>query len=116
VSKIDDKSKKRYGYLYPIRIVGNVNTHTVWSCYCFKCGSVTNISAANLVSGNSKGCQTCKGCNITLLKALKIIEDRANGCRINDLAKKYNVSRFVISRNIKKHLDNYKIYKERNHG
>jgi len=96
-----DLKGKRFGYLIPLRRVSKENEITVWKCRCEFCGNTTNVRYTNLISGNTKRCQRCKGRKFDIIQSKKILKEKESGMTLAVLAEKYNVSRYAISNAIK---------------
>jgi len=103
MSKRIDLTGKYFDNLEVLEYIGCVNTHAIYNCKCLKCGSITKVSASNLKSGNSKGCQKCKSYKFDL-ETSQIIHDRwkLDGATQKELAKEYNCSRGTIINAIKR--------------
>ena len=62
MSKRIDLKGRIFGKLTVIKFLKAKNSHAVWECIC-SCGNKIEVQAGNLLSGNSRGCNKCKGGN-----------------------------------------------------
>ena len=76
----------------------NQNTHALYKCLCMPCNKVIYVLYSNLVSGNTKSCQSC-GQKVTYYKQdCEILARLNNGDKISHIAADYNICRRVIYR------------------
>ena len=94
----DNLTNKTFSNLLAVKYVKTKNTHAIWECKCLLCGSVINVSASNLKSGNSKSCSSC-GKKATTPETEKEIVKLLNKRKtVSSIAKQFHVSRHIVYR------------------
>ncbi|MDX9744849.1 MAG: hypothetical protein RBT59_13590 [Arcobacteraceae bacterium] len=58
MSKRIDLTNKTFGKLTIIKFVKNKNTHAIWEAEC-SCSKKIEVQSGNLISGNTRSCQSC---------------------------------------------------------
>ena len=100
-----DLTGKKFGKIKVLEFVGHNNTHTIYKCLCTRCGKELEVPYSNLISGNTKSCQSCGNKipeELELIIKNALLEDE----KISHIAKKYNVNRSVVYR-IKKEIEEH---------
>ena len=87
--------------LLPLRYVYTQNTHAVWKCKCLKCGKATYVTYSNIVNANSKSCASCGQKKLSRKQEREVVKRYLDGEKIVDLARYFEVSRYVINRTVK---------------
>lgn len=114
MSKRIDITNQIFNDIFVLEFNKKRKTHAEYKCLCMLCNSIIYVTYSNLVSGNTKSCQSCGRKCISNGVEQDIFLDLKNGSKISHLAKKYNVSRNVIYR-VKSefYILSYKLKKER---
>ncbi len=93
-----DIANQIFSNIYVLEFNKKQNTHAKWKCLCMLCNKLTYVTYSNLISGNSKSCQSC-GQKVTNYKQdCEILEKFDNGCKISSIAKEYKINRAVVNR------------------
>lgn len=103
-----DITNKIFGKIKVLEFVENNNTHAVYKCLCTRCGRKIKVTYSNLISGNTKSCQSC-GNKIGEELELKIKKEILKDKKISHIAKELSVSRGAVNR-VKKEI--YQFFKK----
>jgi len=98
MSKRIDITNQIFNDFYVLEYYKQINSHAKWKCLCMSCNEITYVTYTNLISGNSKSCQSCGQKIISNGVEQDIVFDIDKGDRISQISKKYNVDRGVIYR------------------
>ena len=98
MSKRIDITNQIFNDIYVLKFEKEQNTHALYKCLCMLCNKVIYVNYSNLVSGNTKSCQSC-GQKVTNYKQdCEILDRLSNGDKVAHIAKDYNISRGVVYR------------------
>ena len=77
------------------------NTHAYWLVECTVCHATKEVSAANLMNGNSAGCNSCSKWKIPYKDRLLIAAAYQDGIKNNKIMEEFSISRSSIYKVIK---------------
>ena len=98
MSKRIDISGEIFNDIYVLTFIRNRKTHALYKCLCMICNETFDTTYSNLISKNTKSCQSC-GQKVTNYKQnCEIMQRIKRGDYISHIAEDYEVSRSVINR------------------
>lgn len=98
MSKRIDITNQIFNDIFVLEFNKEKNTHAEYKCLCMLCNKIIFTTYSNLMSGNTKSCQSCGQKRISNGLEQDISLELKNGSRISHLAKKYNISRNIVYR------------------
>ena len=98
MSKRIDITNNIFNDIYVLEFEKKQNTHALYKCLCMLCNKLTYITYSNLVSGNTKSCQSCGQKATNYKQDYEILERLNNFDKVTHIADDYNINRSVVNR------------------
>jgi hypothetical protein len=98
MSKRIDITSQIFNDIFVLEFIENKNSHAKYKCLCMNCNSIIFTTYSNLISGNTKSCQSCGQKRTSNGVEQDIFWELRNGSKIVHVAKNYNVGRGVVYR------------------